>query len=77
MDPSNRERLLARGKYTGYRNYYTTDKTESNSEYGQMFSKWVDLTAGEYYYIETTLINVVGNAHLTVGMEIDTDEMPP
>ena len=42
-----------------------------------MFSKWVDLTAGEYYYIETTLINVVGNAHLTVGMEIDTDDMPP
>lgn len=76
-DPSAKERLLTRGTYTHWRNFYLTDKTgDDNPNLGIIYSRWVNLTQDEYYYFETTVKNNNGPGHLTVGMEAMLDTMP-
>ena len=62
------------GSSAGFRSVLFQDNEDSttNTNIGTIFSQWVNLTAGEYYYIEAS--HTVGTAshRLTVGVEIES-----
>ena len=78
-DPSKLERLLKRDSATSFRNLYPELRNEKSTDFGVMFSKWVDLTEGQYHYFETGVTQASGHSitypfysdyHLSVGLEV-------
>ena len=46
------------------------NKDETNDAFGEIYSKWVSLVEGEYYYVESTVANAWGLVNLDIGMEV-------
>ena len=52
---NNAERLIWRGSHTSFRDFYPELRHDTSNDFEVMFSKWVDLTEGEYHYFETSV----------------------
>ena len=53
MDPDAATQLLWRPVWTGYRMKEVAVKSEEGD--GQIYSAWIEMEEGEYYYTESTL----------------------
>jgi hypothetical protein len=84
-DPNKLETLVRRDGATSFRNHYPELRNENSSNFGVQFSKWVDLTEGDYHYFETGITQSSGHSqtypfwsgyHLSVGLEVKPTNMP-
>jgi hypothetical protein len=73
---SKAERLLYRSSHTSFRNLYPELRVQSTSDYGRMFSKWIDLKENDFHHFEVAVGQGGGDYHLSVGLEVLPDVMP-
>lgn len=73
-DPSALEDVLSLGSHSSFRKYtsFSNDVTDStNTAIGKHYSQWIDLTQGTKYYFESPFGQAGGEAHYTVGFEVE------
>lgn len=73
-DPSTLEELLSMGSHSSFRKYnsVSNDVTDTaNANIGKHFSQWIDLVQGTKYYFESPFGQGGGEAHYTVGFEVE------
>ena len=77
MNPEAKEILLnPLADAVGFREMWPLERTEDDTFFGYLYSRWVTLSEGEYYYFETAMWNRCCTGHLTIAMEVKPDEMP-
>ena len=68
MNPNNVTKILEFTHWTSYRNYFNIARNR--------ISSWVNLTQGEFYFIDARHIQGAGGDHFTVSVEIEDPNAP-
>ena len=69
LSPAAKEEILFRPRWTSFRNFPIPPYPIDGPDQGRVYSKWITLTEGQHYYMDTSMKNYGGPGHVTVGME--------